>query len=248
MPRFFIELAYNGKCFAGFQKQTNATTVQGEINKALNTILRKEIETTTSSRTDAGVHSLQNYLHFTYDAALPPTLVYSANSILHKDIVILSIKKVTNEAHSRFNALSRTYEYIVYQNKNPFLNDTGYFFPFKLDMEKLHESARILKTNTNFQSFCKRHAEVNNYNCELRIVKWTNEKEYLKFTVQGNRFLRGMVRALVMTSLQIARGKIKLEELQKIIDAKDCQRADFSADARGLKLVSIEYPNELFID
>ncbi len=248
MSRFFIELAYKGKHFAGFQKQPNAITVQGEIDQTLSTILRTTIETTTSSRTDAGVHALQNYLHFDYSADLPKTLVYNANSILNKDLVILSIRKVQANAHSRFDARSRTYEYVVYQNKNPFLKDFGYFFPFKLDVALLHQSADIFKANTNFQSFCKRHTEVNNYNCELSFVKWTQEKEYLKFTVRGNRFLRGMVRALVMTSLQIARGKIALDQLQEIIDANDCQRADFSAEARGLKLISVDYPEEIFID
>lgn len=248
MSRFFIELAYHGKTFAGFQKQPNANTVQGEINKALSTILRNEIDTTTSSRTDAGVHSIQNYLHFDFEQELPPTLLYNANAILPHDIVISSIKKVKDTAHSRFDAISRTYEYVVYQNKNPFMKEVGYFFPFKLDKELLKASADIYKANTNFQSFCKRHAEVTHYKCNLSHVAWTQEEDHLKFTVVGNRFLRGMVRALVMTSLQIARGKIALEHLQSILDSNDCQQADFSAEAKGLKLISVEYPSDIFID
>lgn len=248
MPRFFIEVSYKGKRFAGFQRQQNATTVQGEVEKALATILRTEISTTTSSRTDAGVHALQNYLHFDTKLNLPPTLVYNANAILDADIVIQKILRVKDEAHSRFNALGRTYEYTVYQNKNPFLKDIGYFFPFPLDIKLLHACAEILKSNSNFQSFCKRHAEVSHYNCQLETVTWEEKQDCLLFTVKGNRFLRGMVRALVMTSLQIARGKIALSDLQKIIDANNCQGADFSADGKGLKLVAVEYPGDIFID
>lgn len=247
MPRYFVELAYKGKHFSGFQKQTSQKTIQGEIDKALSTILRTPIETTTSSRTDAGVHALQNYLHFDCDLPLPDSTVYNANAILHSDIVIKNLPKVAPTAHSRFDALSRTYEYIVYQNKNPFLKDVGYFYPFALDFDRLQKVAEIYKSNQNFQSFCKRHVEVNNYLCTLEKVIWEKENDYLKFTVVGNRFLRGMVRALVGTSLQIARGKINIEQLQKIIDANDCQQADFSADAKGLKLVSVAYPSNIFI-
>lgn len=247
MPRYFIALAYRGKHFCGFQKQTSQITVQGEIDKALSTILRTAIETTTSSRTDTGVHAFQNYLHFDCELAVPDNTVYKANAILHHDLVIHSIRAVKEKAHSRFDAISRTYEYIVYQNKDPFMKDRGYFFPFTLDFDLLQQVATIYKANSNFQSFCKRHAEVNNYLCKLEHVSWEKENNYLKFTVTGNRFLRGMVRALVGTSLQIARRKIDINDLQKIIDSNDCQRADFSADGKGLKLVSVKYPNEIFI-
>lgn len=248
MSRYFIELSYKGKHFAGFQKQLNAKTIQGEVDHALSIILRTPIETTTSSRTDAGVHAIQNYLHFDSSIKLPKTLAYNANAILHSDIVITDIRHVLEDAHSRFDAVSRTYEYAVYQNKNPFLKDRAYFFPFPIDFDLLISSAQILKSNTNFQSFCKRHTEVSNYLCKLETLEWKREKGLIKLTVKGNRFLRGMVRALVMTSLQIARGKIKLEELQRIIDANDCQQADFSADGHGLKLISVEYPEHIFLD
>jgi tRNA pseudouridine38-40 synthase len=247
MPRYFIELAYHGKNFAGFQRQPNAETVQGSVEKALSTILRAPIETTTSSRTDAGVHALQNFLHFDFDYELPNTLAYNANAILHRDIVIIAMHKVNDKAHSRFDAMARTYEYIIYQNKNPFLKEIAYFYPFPLDIEILQKSALQFKENTNFQSFCKRHVEVSHYECNLLKIEWAEEADHLKFTVKGNRFLRGMVRALVGTSLQMARGKIELNDLQSIIASNDCRRADFSADAKGLKLVAVEYPKEIFI-
>jgi tRNA pseudouridine38-40 synthase len=247
MSRYFIELAYNGKQFSGFQKQENARTIQGEVDKAFRTILRSEIETTTSSRTDAGVHAVQNFLHFDTDKILPVTMAYNANAILPKDIVVKSIREVTPESHSRFNAQYRTYEYMIYQEKNPFLTDLAYFYPFPLDKKLLSEAAAFFKKNTDFQSFCKRHAEVNHYQCNLSIVNWTEEKDYLKFTVRGNRFLRGMVRALVGTSLQIARGNIDINTLPKIVQAHDSQQADFSAAAHGLKLLEVGYPEEIFI-
>jgi len=248
MSRYFIELAYHGKPFSGFQKQPNAMTVQGSVEDAFQTVLRTAIETTTSSRTDSGVHALQNYLHFDTGISLPNTLAYNANAILHKDIVIKDISKVKDDIHSRFNALSRTYEYIIYQNKNPFLKDVAYFYPFPLDINILHQSAKLFKKNKNFQSFCKRHVEVTHYNCDLLNVSWHEANDHLKFTVTGNRFLRGMVRALVGTSLQMARGQIKLEQLQSIFDSNDCRNADFSADAKGLKLIKVEYPQDIFIN
>jgi len=247
MSRYFIELAYNGKRFSGFQKQENALTIQGEVDKAFQTIMRTAINTTTSSRTDAGVHAIQNFLHFDTNKKLPSTLAYNANAILPKDIVVKSIREVRPESHSRFDAQFRTYEYLVYQAKNPFLTDTAYFYPFPLKKELLDKVALFYKNNTDYQSFCKRHAEVNHYQCNLSIVNWSHEKDYLKFTVRGNRFLRGMVRALVGTSLQIARGNIDVNSLPEIIAAHDSQQADFSAAAHGLKLLEVGYPAELFI-
>ena len=247
MQRYFIELAYQGTRFSGFQKQCKQETVQGEVDKALATVIREQIETVTSSRTDAGVHAKQNFLHFDVSVDLPKSLLYNVNAILNKDIVVKSIRQVNPDAHSRFNALSRQYQYIVYQDKNPFLHEWGYFYPFKLNFDLLQQTAEIFLNNTNYQSFCKRNTDVNNYICLLDKVMWEKEDDYLKFTVRGNRFLRGMVRALVGTSLQIARGKILVEDLDGIISSNDCQQADFSAVAKGLQLVSVVYPEDIFI-
>ncbi len=246
MARFFIEVAYKGSAFCGFQKQPNQPTIQGLVETALAVILRNTVETTTSSRTDTGVHARQNFLHFDYNQNLPTTLVYNANAILHEDIIIRNISLMQPNAHSRFDALSRTYEYIVYQTKNPFLKDFGYFYPFKLDYEKLQAAATLFLQNTYYQSFCKRHTEVNNFNCQLEEVQWEIHDDFLKFRVKGNRFLRGMVRAMVGTSLLVGRGKITLDDLQRIIDANDCQEAEFSAEAKGLQLIQVEYPAHIF--
>jgi tRNA pseudouridine38-40 synthase len=246
MPRYFLEVAYKGTSFKGFQSQLNGPTIQGEINNVLQTLLRVPILTTTSSRTDAGVHAQQNFLHADIDAALTRKFIYNANSILHDDVFIRNIYEVNDNAHARFDALSRSYQYRIVHNKNPFEKEFAYFFPFQIHLDLLQASSQILLETKDFTSFAKRHSDVNNHICTLSKASWHYNGNVLIFEVTGNRFLRGMVRALVATSLQVARGNISLHDLQVIIEAKDCSKADFSAEAKGLFLQAVEYPNDLF--
>lgn len=249
MPRYFIELAYKGTVFCGFQKQSNQLSIQGEVDDALNKLLPNSTETTTSSRTDSGVHAHQNYLHFDCDQDLDNTkTVYQLNSILHPDILVHSLRKVPENAHARFDAISRCYTYTLYQRKNPFIREYGYFYPFPLVLDLLQASSSIYLKNEDFTSFSKKHTEVNNFICTLKQCSWVQvDMDTFQFTVEANRFLRGMVRALVGTSLLVGRKKISPSQLQHIIDAKDCKQADFSADAKGLTLSSVNYPKDLFL-
>jgi tRNA pseudouridine38-40 synthase len=247
MPRFFIEVAYKGTQFKGFQSQENGITIQGEINKALSIICKENIISTTSSRTDSGVHAKQNFLHFDVTNALPKTICYSLNSILHKDIVVKNIFHVPNNAHARFDATGREYEYIICQEKNPFYRDTSFFYPFKLNIGLMNEAMPVFLANRDFTSFAKRHSDVNNHNCVLQKASWLQDSNGLiHFNVASNRFLRGMVRALVATTLQLGRNAISIEEFKQIIVAKDCTKADFSAAAHGLFLNNVNYPEALF--
>lgn len=249
MPRYFIDLAYKGTHFSGLQKQNNARSIQGEINKALQTILKQEIETVTSSRTDAGVHCKHNFLHF--DTAIqfsPDKLSYQLNAVLDKDISVHTIAPVTSDAHSRFNARSRLYSYKIHQYKNPLIREFSYFYPFPLDFNTMQEACQVFLATTDFQSFSKKHTEVQNFDCKLSQCHWIIHNQYeSEFIVEGNRFLRGMVRGLVGTSLQIGRGKISIEDLKTIIASKDCNQANFSAEARGLTLNQVNYPSEIFL-
>jgi tRNA pseudouridine38-40 synthase len=155
MPRYFLEVAYDGTRYSGFQKQENSNTIQSEVENAFYTLQRKGVVLTGSSRTDAGVHALQNYFHFDFEEDLHDQFLYKANAILPEDIVLKSICLKPNEAHARFDAVSREYEYRIYTRKNPFLKNYGLYYPYKLDFHKLNQAAVLIKDQTSFFSFSK---------------------------------------------------------------------------------------------
>lgn len=243
MPRYFLELAYKGTAYHGFQIQDNAPTIQLAIEKALFTLFKVKLELTGSSRTDAGVHALQNYFHFDTDLSITNKHIYNLNAILPEDIAVKSIKPVANDAHCRFDAIARSYHYYIYQQKNPFLKDRGWFYPYELDLALLQQAAAVLKNHTDFTSFAKRNTQVFTHNCSIHISEWSIAADYqLLYHVQANRFLRGMVRGLVGTMLKVGRGQLSLGDFEQIILAKDCTKADFSTPPQGLFLAKVIYP------
>jgi tRNA pseudouridine38-40 synthase len=246
MPRYFLEVVYMGTRFSGFQVQDNACTVQGEVEQALSTLTRSPIMLTGSSRTDAGVHALSNFFHFDAPEALSDKLPYRLNAILPPDISVKSLRHVSSAAHSRFDAIARHYKYVIYQKKNPFLQDRGWFYPYPLDGGKLEEAAHIILNTTDFTSFAKRNAQVHTHNCTIKESRWYRTDDGWNYEVIGNRFLRGMVRGLVGTMLQVGKGKIDLEAFKAIIGAKDNTLADFTPPGRGLFLCEVRYPQGYF--
>ncbi len=241
MPRYFLEVSYKGTAYSGFQSQENANTIQAEVETAFEILQKERLAMTGSSRTDAGVHALQNFFHFDYDGTINPKFVYKINAILPPDIVLKSIRQVSDEAHCRFDAISREYKYYIYQQKNPFLADRAYYFPFKLDVKLMQQAAEILKEYNDFTSFSKRNTQVKTFQCNILESRWLNENDCLVYNVKANRFLRGMVRALTATMLKVGRGKISLMEFRQIIEAKDCTKASFAVPAHGLFLGSVQY-------
>ena len=245
MQRYFIQLSYKGTHYSGFQKQDNANSIQAEVERALKIFFRKDFELTCSSRTDAGVHALENYFHFDSDIPLFPGRGANGeglNAILPPDIVIKRIFEVAANAHSRFEVTSRTYKYTIYRHKDPFLEDRAYFFPFKLDPGLLQEAAVEISHHEDFTSFSKRNTQVKNFNCKVTESRWTEENNCLVYQVTANRFLRGMVRGFVGTMLQVGTGKISLAQFRSIIKAKDCTMADFSVPPQGLFLATVTFP------
>ena len=244
MPRFFLEVAYKGTKYAGFQIQQNANTIQAEVEKALSMYFRTAFELTGSSRTDSGVHALQNFFHFDFlveDSATVSNSVYRLNSILPHDIVIKSICEVADNAHCRFNAVSRLYEYTIYNTKDPFLTDRAYYYPYPLNLDKLNEAAAVIKSTENFKSFSKKNTQVQTHLCNIEESVWFVDGNRIIYRVKGNRFLRGMVKGLVGTMLKMGTGKIDLDEFIKIVDSHNCSLADFSAPSHGLILVAVGY-------
>jgi tRNA pseudouridine38-40 synthase len=243
MSRFFIEVSYKGTRYSGFQVQQNAITVQAELEKALSIFFRENIQLTGSSRTDAGVHARQNFFHFDFDREedLVCKSAYNLNSMLPDDIAVNQIIKVKEDAHCRFDAISRAYQYTLYNKKDPFLTDVAYFFPYNLDIERLNIAALMIKETVDFETFCKRNVQVHTYNCKIEESVWTMQGHQFFYNVKGNRFLRGMVRGLVGTMLRLGTGKINIETFREIIDSKDVQKADFSMPAHGLTLMKVNY-------
>ena len=262
MPRYFLEVFYKGEGFSGFQIQRNAVTIQSEIEKAVEIFFRKPVSLTGSSRTDAGVHALQNFFHFDTDTLLPlwsragdkvwreiegeAQFIYKMNAILPGDIVMKRLIPVKDDAHCRFDAISREYRYFIYRHKDPFLNDRAFYFPYKLDIDKMNEAAEIIMRYDDFTSFSKRNTQVKTFICQIIESKWAWENDCLVYHVKGNRFLRGMVRALTATMLKIGRGKLSIDEFHDVIRAKDCTKASFSVPSHGLFLVAVEYPSGYF--
>lgn len=253
MPRYFIEVSYKGTRYSGFQVQQNAITIQYEVEKALAVRFRQTCNLTGASRTDAGVHALQNYFHFDTLADLFRSnehfseetnlqrALYSLNSILPGDIVIKRIFKVEDTAHCRFDAISRTYKYYIYSEKNPFYKDTAYFYPYTIDFNKLQAAAAIIPYTENFASFSKKNTQVNNFICLIHKSEWQKNNSCIVYEVIANRFLRGMVRGLVGTMLKVGTGKISINEFAEIIKGDSAAKTDFSAPAAGLYLIKIGY-------
>jgi tRNA pseudouridine38-40 synthase len=240
MPRYFLEVAYKGTNYAGFQVQQNANTIQAEVEKALQIFYKQSFQLTGSSRTDAGVHAHQNFFHFDTQLQIPNN-VYHLNAILPEDIVIKNINLVNDNAHCRFNATSREYQYHVSQTKNPFNDQYAYYFPYKINIDSLNQAAQLILNNTDFTSFSKKNTQVHTHNCTIIQSHWQLANNELIYTVKANRFLRGMVRGLVATMLKVGKGKIPIQEFHKIIESKNSTQADFSAPAHGLFLIQVQF-------
>jgi tRNA pseudouridine38-40 synthase len=244
--RYFIEVAYIGTNYAGFQIQETGKTIQGEIEKALFTFYRENLALTGSSRTDSGVHALQNYFMVDTNKLLEPKHIYNLNAILSHDIVIKNIIAMPADAHCRFMATHRRYQYFMHQVKNPFLQNTSWYYPYVLNVDLLNQCAAILMETKDFTSFSKKHTQAKTMLCTLTESNWQWKNEQLVYTVCANRFLRGMVRGLVGTMLQVGRGKKTIGDFEKIIAAKNCNMAEFSTPAHGLFLMEVVMPNGTF--
>lgn len=241
--RYFIKLAYNGTPYNGWQIQPNAPSVQETLNKAFSVLLHSEISLMGAGRTDTGVHAREMYAHFDFDATFDTQkLVYKLNSFLPKDIVIYAIFSVADEAHCRFDATKRTYEYHINTFKDAFLQEQSWYLNQKLDVDLMNEAAKLLLQHTNFQSFSKVNTDVNTFDCTIFEAYWTQKDNKLIFTISANRFLRNMVRSIVGTLVNIGLHKINLDDFKSIIESKNREKAGFSVPAHGLYLTKIEYP------
>lgn len=241
--RYFIKLTYKGTNYFGWQYQPDAISVQETLNKALSTLLKTNIDILGAGRTDSGVHAKEMFAHFDYETEIDTQkIVYKLNSFLPKDIAIFDLIKVHDDAHARFDATKRTYEYHIHTKKNAFESDDSWYYSLPLDVEKMNEACKILFEYIDFECFSKTHTDVNTFNCKIFEANWKQNEEKLVFTISADRFLRNMVRAIVGTMINIGSGKVSLNDFRKIIESKNRSKAGFSVPAHGLYLTKIEYP------
>ena len=245
--RYFITFAYRGTDFHGSQTQPNGNTVQAEMEAAFATILRKPVPLTFAGRTDAGVHAEMMVAHFDIDKALPANFGARLNNLLPAAIAVSDIRRVTDQAHARFDAIERTYHYRITMRKDPFLCFTHTRVAPGMDFEAMNKAAALLLGKQDFASFCRVHTDVKTTICDVRQAQWVQENETeAYFVIAADRFLRNMVRAVVGTLFEIGRGKMNETDLQNIIAAHDRCKAGHSAPAEGLSLVEITYPNTIY--
>jgi len=241
MSRYFIELAYKGTNYHGWQSQPNAVTVQQTLENALSKKLQENIKITGAGRTDTGVHAEFFVAHFDTSKPITEKTVFGLNRILPNDISVFNIYEVDDEKHARFDAKSRTYEYRISTKKNPFYNETTAFIPANYKISLLNKASKILFMHKDFTSFSKLHTDVKTNNCIISEAVWREENAFIIFRITADRFLRNMVRAIVGTLLEVNSGKVSISDFEKIILAKDRNRAGKSANAEGLFLVDIKY-------
>jgi len=246
--RYFIYLSFKGTNYSGWQKQPRKTTIQELLDESLSTVLQEKIVTTGAGRTDTGVHARRFVAHFDsvktnlHDS---DNLVFRLNSFLPPDIAVNRVRKVKETAHARFDARSRTYEYLITTIKDPMKLGYALYRQGSLDIDSMNRASGYLLNHSNFTSFSKLHGNAKTNECKIYEARWEVDGTLIRFTISANRFLRNMVRAIVGTMIEVGRGKLSPEDINMIIMAKDRQKAGKSARAEGLYLTNIEYPENI---
>ena len=243
--RYFIELAFNGSAYHGWQIQKNAISVQEVLNKALSTLLRQNIETVGCGRTDTGVHATQLYAHLDLNETKitnQEQFVRSLNAILPHNIAAKRMIEVANDAHARFDAALRSYEYHIHFYKNPFLDGFSWLLRDELDIDLMNEAAKILLDYRDFSCFSKSNTQTFTNNCMISKAEWVRTQDGLVFHISADRFLRNMVRAIVGTLIRVGYKEMKPEELHHIIISQNRSNAGMSVPACGLYLTKVVYP------
>ncbi len=243
--RYFLQLAYKGTHYCGWQVQPNGISVQEKLNDALRIVLKSPgLETLGCGRTDTGVHASDFYAHFDLDDQINEAgkLVYQINALLPKDISVYRLIPVAADAHTRFDASRREYKYFIHFRKDPFVQETSVYQHIQPDIDLMNQAAAMLLTVTDFTSFAKLHGDSKTNICELYYASWEKTDIGICFTICANRFVRNMVRAVVGTLLMVGQGKISLKQFNDIINSMDRSNAGMSVPAHGLFLTRVEYP------
>ena len=245
--RYFIELSYDGTPFVGWQRQPAGDSVQSCLEDALSILFRKPLSIVGAGRTDAGVHAHQLFAHVDIDEHIDQDLTFRLNKLLPKEIAVRNIIAVAQDAHTRFDAVSRSYRYHITTQKNPFLQKRSYQFAKPLDIELMNQAAKILIDHEDFKCFSKSKTDVKTYICDIQHAHWQQDGNELVFFIQANRFLRNMVRAIVGTLIEVGLRKISISDFEAILASRDRSQAGYSVPAHGLYLENVNYPKHIFV-
>jgi tRNA pseudouridine38-40 synthase len=247
LQRYFLKLSYKGSNYHGWQCQDNAKSVQSELNDVLSKFLGHQVQTMGCGRTDTGVHARAFFAHFDTVVKIEnhQAFIFKLNKMLPFDIALHSLFEVHQKAHARFDALSRTYEYTISREKDPFALESSYYVFGPLDIDLMNQASELLKEFVDFSAFSKSKTQVMTNNCKIFYANWTEQNQKLIFKIKADRFLRNMVRAIVGTMIQVGSKKLSLEAFRNVILSKNRSKAGYSVPAEGLALVNIEYPKEL---
>lgn len=246
--RYFFEIAYHGASYSGWQSQHNALGVQTVVEEVMSKIFRSPVSIVASGRTDAGVHCEQQFFHTDLlDAFQERDLLLKLNSFLPRDIVIKSVRPVRPDASARYDAVERTYRYQITRVKNPFLQGLSWHYFKAVQIENMNKAAAFIAGEQDFECFSKVKTDVNHFICQIRKAGWVEKGDDLIFTISANRFLRGMVRAIVGTLLDVGTGKLSQKQFVSIIQSRDRRKAGANVPAYGLYLEKVKYPSSVFI-
>ena len=244
--RYFLELSYDGTPFVGWQRQPYGDSVQSCLENALSILFRKPLSIVGAGRTDAGVHAHQLFAHVDIDQHIDQDLTFRLNKLLPKEIAVRNIFAVAQDAHARFDAVSRSYCYRITTQKNPFLQKRSYQFTKPLDVELMNQAAKILIDHDDFKCFSKSKTDVKTYICDIQHAHWQKDGSELVFSIQANRFLRNMVRAIVGTLIEVGLRKISNSDFEAILTSRDRNQAGYSVPGYGLYLEKVNYPKHIF--
>lgn len=247
--RYFFEISYHGKNYNGWQSQNNGIAVQTVVEETLTKLFRTApLEIICSGRTDAGVHCEQQFFHVDIETDFDSDeMLFRTNSFLPRDIAIHSIRKVIPTASARYTAYERSYRYQITRTKNPLLGGLAWHYFKKADVPTMNQAASLLLGERDYESFSKVKTNVKHFLCDIKKAEWEQDHDRLEFHITANRFLRGMVRAVVGTLLDVGSGKISISEFQKIIESRDRTKAGANVPPYGLYLTKVKYPPEIFI-
>ena len=248
MQRYLFEISYNGKNYNGWQSQANGIGVQTVVEMALSKLLREDIKIVGSGRTDAGVHCEQQFFHADIQRKIDEyQFGWRLNTFLPKDIVVGKIRKVKPDASARYSATERSYQYRITLKKNPFQNDLALYYFKALDIKTMNKAAALISGTHDFECFSKVKTDVNHFICDIRKARWNQKGDLLVFEITANRFLRGMVRAIVGTLLEVGEGKISVNDFKEVLKSKDRKKAGANVAPHGLYLTKVKYPTSIFL-
>ncbi|MBI4727328.1 tRNA pseudouridine(38-40) synthase TruA [candidate division TA06 bacterium] len=235
-------LEYDGTAFAGWQVQPEQRTVQGVLEPALSRMTGEKVSLLGSGRTDAGVHASGQVANFRTETDIPlKAFCLGLNAIIPDDVAVLKTEEADPGFNSRFDARSRSYRYQIITRRSPLNERFAWAITYPIDQNILPGLCQIILGRHDFTSFASAQAEVNNFLVEVTMAEWTLSEGSLVFQIEANRFLHNMVRIIVGSMIDAARGHLKPEDLKKILEAKDRTLAGKTAPACGLCLVKVEY-------